>query len=293
VKKAFRMLLGLAMLIPAGSIQGEDTASTNSTAIGQAVPFELTAGFLITVKGSIGKLDGLSFILDTGTQTSVVDRRIADRLRVPRHRARVFSFQKYVLVERAEFPEVQFGPVKAMRVLLSVADLGKISEFSGHADAIIGMDLLSMSKIFRIDYNSGTVWFLLRETTTVDTLQPQHPRGLIIPLMVQGQTVHLLVDTGLKGILLYEDRLRKKVPDLRLEGKPRSARVGWMQARAATLPGVKWRNSEKTINVLLTEGPPDDILPGVDGYLGTSSLKAEQIEFDFQEMRLNMSAASD
>jgi len=92
--------------------------------------------------------------------------------------------------------------------------------------------------------------------------------------MVQGQTVHLLVDTGLKGILLYEDRLRKKVPDLRLEGKPRSARVGWMQARAATLPGVKWRNTENTVDVLLTEGPPNDILPGADGYLGTSSLKA-------------------
>lgn len=130
------------MLLHAGSLRGQERTDANQLETGQSVPFELTAGFLISVKGRIGQLDGLQFILDTGATTTVVDRKIAKKLQISLRRDRVFSFQKYFDVERAEFPEIQLGPVKAQNVSLLVADLTKTSEFSGHSDAIIGLDLL-------------------------------------------------------------------------------------------------------------------------------------------------------
>jgi hypothetical protein len=283
MKYAFRTFLSLSLLLQADSVRAQEKANATQSEIGQSLPFELTAGFLISIKGRIGQLDGLQFILDTGVLTSIVDRRIADQLRLPRRADRVFSFQKYVKVERAEFPEVQFGSVKSRQVSLFVADLSKISEFSGHADAIIGLDLLFLNKSLRINYETRTVSFFAPDDGTSDVLPLRHPQALTTRLMVQGHPVRLLIDTGLEGILLYENRLRKRVPDLKLEGQPKSARVGWMQARATTLPGVQLKSTESAISVLLTDGPAEDLLPGIDGYLGTASLEARQIEFDFEK----------
>jgi len=47
------------------------------------IPFELHSGYLIVVKGSIGKLKNLSFVLDTGSYRSVLDERIARKLHLP------------------------------------------------------------------------------------------------------------------------------------------------------------------------------------------------------------------
>ena len=41
------------------------------------VPFELYQRHLVVTKGSIGPLNGLNLLIDTGTIPSVVDRRIA------------------------------------------------------------------------------------------------------------------------------------------------------------------------------------------------------------------------
>jgi hypothetical protein len=271
--------LFVKVLLIVSSSCGQEKA-TASSEIRLSVPFQLTSGFLITIKGRIGPLDDLQFILDTGVITSVVDRRVADQLHIPRHVDQVFSFQKYVKVERAEFPEVRCGPVIVKDASMFVADLSKISEFSGHADVIIGMDLLSLSKKLRIDYDSRMVVFVDPDAGIV--VSPRRPQGLTTLLVVQGRPMRLLIDTGLEGILLYENRLRARVPDLRLEGRTKNARVGWMTARTTTLRGVELNNPDSSVEVLLADGPIQDVMPGVDGYLGVASLKARLVEFDLE-----------
>jgi hypothetical protein len=46
------------------------------------VPFELLQRHLVVVKGSIGALRNRLLLIDTGTIPSVIDRRIAAKLRV-------------------------------------------------------------------------------------------------------------------------------------------------------------------------------------------------------------------
>ena len=282
MKYIFRSFLTLWLLLLINITRAQEGPGVAQQLVSQPIPFQLTAGFLISVRGRIGEMDGLQFILDTGATNSVVARRIAKKLGVVRHADRVFSFQKYVEVERAEFPEVQFGPVKAENVSLLVADLIKTSEFAGRADAIIGLDLLCQSGDLRIDYDTETVAFLVPAISTNSVQGRRKPFCLTTQLIVQGQPVNLLIDTGMEGILLYENRLRRRIPDLRLEGKTRNAQMGWVQGKATTLPGIRWKDSETAMSVLLTGGPSEDVMPGIDGFLGTASLKARQIEFNFE-----------
>lgn len=173
-------------------------------------------------------------------------------------RDRVFTFQKYVDLERAEFPELQFGPVNAQNVSLLIAD------------------------------HTATVSFIVFETDASEVAVRPHPKCITTQLMVQGYPVRLLVDTGLEGMLFYENRLGKRVPDLRLEGKPERALVGWMQVKTTILPGLQLKNTESEIHVLLADGPVESILPGIDGFLGIASLKARQVEFDFEKSALGL-----
>ncbi len=68
---------------------------------------------------------------------------------------------------------------------------------------------------------------------------------LIVELQVQDRPVHLIVDTGLQGILLYEERLRRSVPGLRTSGSIKNATMGGrVQVKQATLPDVVFGNAE-------------------------------------------------
>lgn len=273
----------LSLSLQVGVVLGHDKADASQLQFGQSVPFELQSGFLISIKGGIGELNGLRFILDTGTTVSVVDRRVAMKFPISLRSDHLFAFQKFMVLDRAEFPEVRFGPVKAENVSLLVADLAKTSEFAAHADAVIGLDLLCLSKTLRVDYNTATVSFIGSKTAPSTVDLRQHPKCLIAELIVQGHPVRLIVDTGMEGVLFYENRLRKRVPDLRLQGKPQNGHLGWMRAKSTILPGLQLNNTVSETPVWLADEPKENVLPGIDGVIGTASLKARQIEFDFEK----------
>ena len=44
------------------------------------VPFKLCRGYAIVVRGSVGNLKNLNFLVDTGAVPSVLDERIAQKL---------------------------------------------------------------------------------------------------------------------------------------------------------------------------------------------------------------------
>jgi predicted aspartyl protease len=284
MKKTIGCFLGACLLLqisPARAQQNPDSTNTN---VSYEVPFELRGGFLVVFEGRIAQLQKLKFVLDTGASYSVVDQRIARKLSLPRSVGRVFSFDKYVPVELEEFPVVQFGPIEVHNVPMMVADLGTHWGFPGHADAIIGLDLLHRCKGFSIDYLARRVLF--RVTTANSTAPSRTPSYFTMTVLIQGQIARLLVDTGMNGILLYEDRLRKRVPNILLKEQKNGVRFGSLHVRQARLPGVLLSTSALQPTVSLMSGPSESLLPGVDGYFGTDALNARQVEFDFENNSL-------
>jgi predicted aspartyl protease len=251
------------------------------------LPFTFSSGFLIIVEGQIGSLKKLKFILDTGTTRSIVDRRVAEKLRLPLYPRRMFDVDKFFDVSWAVFPEVAFGPVSAANVSLSVADLALFSTLVRHVDAVIGADLLSRNS-FTIDYDRKKVLFRSAERAAPDDPGKLDPPLLTVEIQVQGQSVHLLVDTGFPEVLLFEDRVLKHITRLKSEHATREFSVaGRLRVRRVSLPSVRLGTTEASLRVLLAKGPPDSILPGVDGLLGTAVLKARRININIATQTLD------
>ncbi|HEY1469234.1 MAG TPA: retropepsin-like aspartic protease [Candidatus Acidoferrum sp.] len=252
----------------------------------EPLPFKLNAGFLIVVEGSIGATNHLKFILDTGTTRTVVDRSLAAKLTTSSRRSgRIINFNRSVAVESVEVSDVKFGPIRVPRVLVFVADLGKISDFAVGADAIIGLDLISMSKIVRINYPSRTIY--LQAASFGGEVPPvSNSRCFSVRATIQGQPLDLVVDTGIKGVLLYEDSIQRRLPTLRLENETPRVRIGRLVVKNPKLPGVVVGVTPLRSKVFLMGGHSLSLFDDVDGYLGTAALHAHFIEFNFEKQTL-------
>ncbi|HTA57806.1 MAG TPA: retropepsin-like aspartic protease [Candidatus Baltobacteraceae bacterium] len=273
-------LLGSPIFVVLGILSGFPlhAQEPGKPPVSSTIPFQLRAGFLVVVNGQIGDLEGLKFIVDTGASFTFIDRKVADRLKLPRRPGKTTNFDREVPVEWAVVPNLRVGPVRAGAMRVMVAKLGEYSEFAEDVDGIIGLDVLGRSEKISIDYEMRTMsWEMARE---LDGRRPS-AAYFSIPFVVQGFPMHLILDTGFQGILLYKDRLRKGLPDLQTSGKPSEVDFGRLQTTQVKLPGVRLAGQETIATVFLTDGPDSGGLPGVDGYLGISALKAKRVEFDF------------
>lgn len=92
----------------------------------------------------------------------------------------------------------------------------------------------------------------------------------------------LVVDTGLAGILIYEDRLTSSVPALKVTGSVNNVIMsGRLRAKQATLSGVLIGQTNREVPVLHIKAYPPGMLAGIDGVVGIASLNARRVNFDF------------
>ena len=68
---------------------------------------------------------------------------------------------------------------------------------------------------------------------------------------------------------------------MRIEGESTNVAMGRLRGTQVRLPGVRIVDAEVVSAAILIDGPDDNALPGVDGYLGPTTLQAKRIEFDF------------
>jgi len=102
-----------------------ESTQTNSDKVSPAaplgeLPFRLSDGYLISVEGQIGTQAHLKFILDTGASISMVDSKIADRLKLKHLSTESFNFDRKLSWEQATFPEVRFGPNRPTNIVMLV-----------------------------------------------------------------------------------------------------------------------------------------------------------------------------
>ena len=266
----------IALSIPLCNAAQQNPAA-DSSRVSLEMPFQLYSGYLVVVEGRVGSLKGLKFVLDTGTTQSILSEKIADKLALLRHPAQVLSFDKTVRLESTTVSEMQFGPVEAINKEMSIVNLGKFSEFASHIDAVIGLDLLQLNNL-TFDYNLRTVLFEPVDRNIHGSQKGSKPMCFTVKVSVQGHLIRLILDTGLEGVLLYEDRVRAQVPGLRVDGGIKKVTIGGrMSAKLATLPEMRLAETMMDGRVLLIEGPGRDVINDIDGYIGISSFHARRI----------------
>jgi predicted aspartyl protease len=188
----FLSLACLGLLLRSISEAEAQTNPTEATSVSE-LPFRLSSGYLLQVEGRIGTQSNLKFILDTGATITIIDQRIADKLKLDRHPAESFNFDRKLKWESATLPELQFGPVHATNIAVFIGRLAQYSEFAKNADAVIGMDLLKFNNL-SIDFDTHriTIHPSMQKVSVVagDPLL-QCP---ILEVQVQGHPVRLIVD---------------------------------------------------------------------------------------------------
>jgi hypothetical protein len=273
--------LGLFLLYAPGAMSQrfpmEVSLPSNAT-----MPFQLGSDFLIVVEGKIGPLTSLRFILDTGETRTTVDARIADKLLLPRHKGKVLNFDKNIKVDWTNVPELRLGPLTARNFPAMVGNLKQFSEFAESVDAIIGLDLLSAAEGILIDYRGRLVTL----KASIGTLAKSISTAITIRIPVQDQLARLIVDTGLQDILLYEDRVRRHLPQLKLNGAIMRAYAGRLRGQAATLTGIRLGADESQSSVLLLPVAPASFPEDIDGYIGTNVLHAQMVDLNFVSKEL-------
>jgi Aspartyl protease len=186
-----------------------------SSAIGSAlerrdeVPFKLYRGYVIVVRGSIGGLKNLNLLLDTGAVPSVLDSRIARKLRLRGQPRQIDVPNKKLATERVTVPEINVGPLGVHNLSMDVVDLSYTEDILGaKIDAMVGFDVLGQTP-FTIDYESRRLIFgAIDPSFSTVPYSPNLPYALVL-LHIQQETLEILVDTGASNLILFERGVRK------------------------------------------------------------------------------------
>ena len=98
----------------------------------------------------------------------------------------------------------------------------------------------------------------------------------------------LLVDSGVRTILLYRDRMAERLPNVKIERQIHGASLsGSASLDVVTLPPVQLNGTELERRAVLLRNSPAGFLQRVDGYLSLTSLRARRISFDFERYLLS------
>jgi predicted aspartyl protease len=269
------LILSLALLWPARLAAGAL----------DSVPFELCGGHLVVVRGSVGTLERVRFLVDTGTTRTVVDNGIVKKLRLKRQPGtRPFaalngSGKAYALV----LPSLQFGPTRVDRMSSLATDLSRISG-CGRIDGIVGLDLLRL-RSFDLDYRSRRITFDAipepRWTIPFQTLAPL----LSVDVTIGGQPVRLMVDTAAAGLVLFPRRLPSRLAH---PGLPHTrtiptatgpTTVGEGDVSDVRLGPTRWPGRAALVDV------SSEVYHGLEGVLGGMPRAVGRVTFDFQGNR--------
>src|ERR1700739_4578494 len=86
----------------------------------EEIPFKLVQGFGIVVRGEIGSLRDLNFLVDTGAAPSVLSPRAASLLGIRGVRAPLTLLNKESQAEYITVDDVQLGWIRAARLPMVV-----------------------------------------------------------------------------------------------------------------------------------------------------------------------------
>jgi predicted aspartyl protease len=256
--------------------------------LAKELPFKLLRGTHVLVKGSVGDERNVNMLIDTGAATTTVDERLVKRLGLETK-----TLQATGLIGGAqsagetELPNLSFGLVQVAAWNSLVLDLSQV-KLGERLDIIIGLDILQQLPGLTIDYERQVLSFTSQEPfeTTV-----QLDRGL--PLLrvrieSEGVPLVLMLDSGADGIMLFDERVRAKLPDLVMNGTVSIHHVGGTNyGRRVELVDVALgdRTWDRLSATLL--GTPAPAGLEIDGLLSLIPLEPLRVCFDFENNLLS------
>jgi predicted aspartyl protease len=234
------------------------------------------------VEGSIGNVQKLHFLVDTGAYPSIVDQKIAHDLGLAEQSARVDLANKSIPTGRVILPSLTLGPVRAEALPVLTQDLSYMQKALGYkVDAIIGLDVLRRSS-FTINYRSKDILFGPVEglpfSAPFDTDEPV----VTIRTRVQNHLLRLVVDTGSPDVMLFESRMSDSAGLQTLGTQETVNASGILRLRKVWIPEVYLGQERIGGQAAFIVNDHKDAGDDFDGVLGMKAPQQSKIAFDFE-----------
>lgn len=272
--------VGVTVALP-GSLLHAASTRQDSALPRSDLPFALHRGFLIVVEGQVGRMHGLTFILDTGVWRTVIDTRVARALGLRGTPSHLLAFTGGIASEEIVAPSIDLGPIRTTSPRVLAADLSGLATVQGiRAHGIAGADLLR-GRCLQIDYKARRIVFERRGRWDASVPFDRESPSPVVNLVVDDATLRVMVDTGAEGLVLYEQAVPRSWTrrtlghtvgsDVRGNLTLQTMRADWIW-----LGLTSWRQKR----VYLMPGG-DPVASFYDGVLGPLALDLTELQIDF------------
>jgi hypothetical protein len=247
------------------------------------LPFTLVDGYLIIVEGRIGAHRHLKLLLDTGSTHSVLRSDFPGVQNFVRRPVRIVNLEQVVKEELVEVPDFELGPLRIALLPMLMHDLNYLRENVPVVDGIVGLDVLR-STGFSIDFRRRRIAFghspILRNSANMEG----HDVYVAVDVLMLNRPVRLLLDTGVRAILLYGNRMGNRLPKLRVEKQIQGTSLsGAASLQVVDLPRMQLNGTDLNRRAVLLQNSPPGFLTELDGYLSLKAMGAHRFSFNFEK----------
>ena len=175
------------------------------------------AGYLMVVSVSINDRGPFDFLIDTGTNTTLIDPQLAAELGLqPKDRLKLASLASATDVPRYYFQTFRVGPASVSNQEALAVPLPQLTALDHKIRGVLGMNFL-LQFSFRLDYEHRTLeLYPFPESAQV-------PTGLRVPVEINESRLlikvgseaspsgswKLALDSGISQFLIFQDRIAR------------------------------------------------------------------------------------
>lgn len=239
------------------------------------IPFKLIRESVISVPVLVNGRGPFDFVFDTGTESSIIDSRLAGKLDIsPVDRVVVFSPTGDKVLAKGFASEIEVGPVKILHSEMVFGELDSLHAINPHIRGILGQNVLSHFD-YMIDYAHSMIEFesptnsLKPINGTKTPLIRRHGCAILTGHPALGPDVHLVLDSGSSDLVLYST---KTADSASFTGAKLQTSSGPVETMTAVIPRIDVGNV--TLRGLRTAFVKKNQVPEIDGLLPTRLFSA-------------------
>jgi predicted aspartyl protease len=257
-----------------------------AAAVNTQIPFRLHRDHFIVVQGSIGGLEDLNLVIDTGATSTVVSKSVAKKLGLKGETKQIIAVGRKVKVKEVVLPDVTLSISRFEEV---PAQIGHLNFVHGlRVDALIGLNLLKKTNL-GIDFTTNTLTLgTMSHSNSVMSFFGRLP-FILVRVEVDGQQVALMLDSGAgNDLILFSERVKERLSWRATHENRRIQHLGGKtELKGVELSEVKMGESTwLEVGALVLEEKTAGY-GTLDGILGTGALELASIQLDFQNNLLS------
>ena len=205
------------------------------------VKFRLVQDYLIIVPVQINDSETLEFLLDTGTNTSIIIPEVAARLKLrPVDRIEIVTVAGSVIAPRSFLPRLTLGGKSAENTEVLWSDLPELRRLDNRISGVLGWNFLAQFN-FTVNFRERRINFADMDANqfeqTVRVPFEKDEGRILLNLKIKQTNLTFVFDSGAAGLILFASGCQKlagqiepseQITQVSTNAGKNQTRTGWL-----------------------------------------------------------------